>query len=128
MLNNRILRFRLVFRTAIIVIAWPQIVKIGAQRETEHNGIAPLIAQVNVGPIGHTVNGADVKLALLLYLAGEILGVVVSLILQFQTQRLPWRLVFDATEKRRRAMKHLTRLHRTSFVVTIISYAVSVAV
>ena len=88
-LQNRILRLRLVGWPRVIIVVWPHVVKVGAQRETKHHGITALVAEVNVGPVGDAINGADVKLALLLNLPGEILRVVVSFVLQLQAQWLP---------------------------------------
>ena len=84
MLEDRILRLRLIRRPRIVVIVRTHIVKVGAQREAKHQGIATLVAEVNVGPIGDAVNGADVKLALLLNFPGEVLRVIIPFILQLQ--------------------------------------------
>lgn len=88
MLQDSILRLRLIFRAGVVVIVWSQIVKVSPQRDPKHKGVAALIAEVNVGPIGDAINSADVKLALLIQLARKILLVIITLILQFQTQRL----------------------------------------
>ena len=83
-LQNRILRLRLVCRARVIIVVRPHVVKVGAQREAKHHRIAALVAEVNVGPVGDAINGADVKLALLLNLSGEVLRVVIPLIFQLQ--------------------------------------------
>ena len=83
-LQNRILRLRPVCRARVIIVVRPHVVKVGAQREAKHHRIAALVAEVNVGPVGDAINGADVKLALLLNLPGEVLRVVIPFILQLQ--------------------------------------------
>ncbi|MOA18015.1 hypothetical protein D3C78_1383000 [compost metagenome] len=83
-LDDRVLRLRLIFWSRIVVIGRPHIVKVSPQRETKHHGVAALVAEVNVGPIGDAINGTNVKLALLLDLACKVLGVVVALVFQLQ--------------------------------------------
>lgn len=83
-LQNRILRLRPVCRARVIIVVWPHVVKVGAQREAKHHRIAALVAEVNVGPVGDAINGADVKLALLLNLSGEVVRVVIPFIFQLQ--------------------------------------------
>ena len=97
--QDGILRLWLIFRAGVVVIVWPQIVEVSPQRDPKHKGVPALIAEVNVGPIGDAINSADVKLALLIQLARKILLVIVSLILQFQTKRLPGRLILDAAKQ-----------------------------
>ncbi|MNP54168.1 hypothetical protein D3C76_1487020 [compost metagenome] len=99
MLNDRVLRLRSIRRARIVVIRRTHIVEVGAQRDTKHKGVAALVAEVNVGPIGDAVNGADVKLALLFDLARKIFGVVITFVFQLQAQRLPRRLVFHAAKQ-----------------------------
>ena len=128
MLNDRILRLRLVFGPRVIIVARPHVVKVGAQRKAKHQGITALIAEVNVGPVGDAVNGADVKLALLLNLAGKIFAVVIAFVLQLQAQRLPWRLILYASKQRGRAVEHLVAVDGTRFFIAVIAVAVFVAV
>ena len=99
MLQDGILRLWLIFRAGVVVIAWSQIVKVRAQRDPKHKGVAALIAEVNVGPIGNAINRPDVKLTFLLQLPGKILLIIIAFILQFQAQRLPGRLVFHAAKQ-----------------------------
>lgn len=63
-LNDRILRLRLIFWPRVVIVVRPHVVKVSAQGKAKHQGITALIAEVNVGPVGDAVNGADVKLAL----------------------------------------------------------------
>ena len=127
-LQNRILRLRPVGRPRVIVVVRPHVVEVGAQREAKHHRVATLVAEVNVGPVGDAINGADVKLALLLNLPGEVLRVVVPFVLQLQAQRLPRRLVFHTTEQRGRAVEHLVAVDGTGFLVAVIAVAVFIAV
>ena len=83
-LKDRILRLRLIFWPRVVIVVRPHVVKVSAQGKAKHQGITALIAEVNVGPVGDAVNGADVKLALLLNFSGEVLRVVVSFVLQLQ--------------------------------------------
>ncbi len=99
MLQNGILRLRLILRAGVIVVRRAQIVKVGAQRDAKHKSVATFIAKVNVGPIGNAINRPDVKLTFLLQLSGKILLIIIAFILQFQTQRLPGRLVFHAAKQ-----------------------------
>ena len=128
MLQDGILRLWLIFRAGVVVIVWPQIVEVSPQRDPKHKGVPALIAEVNVGPIGGAINSADVKLALLIQLARKILLVIVSLILQFQTQRLPGCLILDAAKQRCRAVEHLAAVNRTGLLVAVIAIAEFIAV
>ena len=128
MLQDGILRLWLIFRAGVVVIVWPQIVEVSPQRDPKHKGVPALIAEVNVGPIGDAINSADVKLALLIQLARKILLVIVSLILQFQTQRLPGCLILDAAKQCCRAVEHLAAVNRTGLLVAVIAIAEFIAV
>ncbi len=123
MLQDGILRLWLIFRAGIVVIVWSQIVKVSPQRDPKHQGVPALIAEVNVGPIGDAINSADVKLALLIQLAGKILLVIITFILQFQAQRLPGSLILYAAKQRRRAVEHLATVNRTGLLVAVIAMA-----
>ncbi|MNC24994.1 hypothetical protein D3C75_730670 [compost metagenome] len=126
-LENFILRLRLVLRATIVVIARSQIVEVGPQRHAKHEGVAAFVADVNVGPIGDTIDSADVNVATLLEFPGKILGVIIAFIFHFQAQRLPWSLVFNAAKQRRRAVEHAAKVERTRLVVAVITIAITVA-
>ena len=128
MLQDGILRLWLIFRAGIVVIVWSQIVKVSPQRDPKHQGVPALIAEVNVGPIGDAINSADVKLALLIQLARKILLVIITLILQFQTQRLSGCLIFHAAKQRCRAVEHLAAVNGTRLLVTVIAMTEFIAV
>ena len=127
-LQNRILRLRLVCRPRVVVVVRPHVVEVGAQRKAKHHRIAALVAEVNVGPIGDAINGADVKLALLLNLPGEVLRVVIPLVLQLQAQWLPGRLILHAAKQRGRAVEHLVAVDGARFLIAVIAVAVFIAV
>ena len=112
----------------VVVIVRPHVVKVGAQRKAKHYGVAALVAEVNVGPIGDAVNGADVKLALLLNLSGELLRVVVTFVLQLQAQRLPRRLILHAAKQGSWTVEHLVTVNGTRFLIAVVAIAEFVAV
>ena len=127
-LQDGVLRLRLIFRSRVIVIRWAQIVEVCPQRHAKHEGVAAFIAEVNVGPIGDAVNGADVKLALLLQLTREILLIIVAFILQFQAQRLPGRLILHPAKQRRWPVEHIAAVDGTGLFITVIAVTEFIAV
>ena len=127
-LQDRILRLRLVCRPRVVIVVRTHVVKVGAQREAKHHRIATLVAEVNVSPVSDAINGADVKLALLLNLPGEILRVVITFVLQLQAQRLPGGLIFHTAKQRCRAVEHLVAIDGSRFLIAVIAVAVFIAV
>ncbi len=90
------------------------LIKIRAQRKTPHKCVASLITQMHLQRFRHAVDSTDIKRRVLRNNASKFMTVIVTVVFQLKAQLFPWRLIFNATKKCRRPMKHFVHFKLAS--------------